>query len=96
MPLESAPGNYKVIKKIPFNFSYTREVRESEMLVRGHETALRSFKEELAGLLSDGCCVIDMTEESIRDRLKTLIHSLHDRSSVCMVYNYQTSFPPAR
>ena len=58
------------------------KAKETELLVRNSDFQLRSFKEQLAGLLSDHSLQIEPFEEQIRERVRSLMTDYKDRLGV--------------
>ena len=44
--------------------------------------SFRAFKESLAGLLTDACCVVEPYEDQIRDRISYIMSSGKDKIAV--------------
>ncbi len=62
--------------------SIESKAKETELFVRNSELQLRSFKEQLAGLLSDQTYVVEPYEDQIRERVRTLMTDYRDRLAV--------------
>lgn len=58
-----------------------REIRERDLAARNVEQQYRSFKESLAGLMTDSFHAVEPFEEAIRDRIKQLVLLAKDKSS---------------
>ena len=63
-------------------YSVESKVKENELFVRNSEMQLRSFREQLAGILSDPSFVVEPYEEQIRERIRTLTTDYKDRLAV--------------
>ena len=65
-------------------YSVESKAKETELFVRNSEMQLRSFKEQLAGLLSDPSFVVEPYEEQIRERIRALMTDYKDRRAVSL------------
>ena len=65
-------------------YSVESKAKETELFVRNSEMQLRSFKEQLAGLLSDPSLVVEPYEEQIRERIRALMTDYKDRRAVSL------------
>ena len=66
-------------------YSAESKAKETELFVRNSEMQLRSFKDQLAGLLSDQSVVIEPYEEQIRERVRALMTDYKDRLGVSIM-----------
>ena len=66
-------------------YSVESKAKENELFVRNSEMQLRSFKEQLAGLLSDPSFVVEPNEEQIRERIRSFTTYYKDRLAVSFV-----------
>ena len=61
-----------------------RDLNDRLNLSRSADVQLRSFKETLAKLLSDGYAIIEPHEDHIRERVQELVNVIRDKTSVSM------------
>ena len=55
--------------------------------------SFRAFKESLAGLLSEACCVVEPHDDQIRDRISYIMSSAKDKIAVSRQYKIDFHVP---
>lgn len=63
-------------------FSFKGELRKLEQKAHAADTELRTFKEQLSAILSDGLHGVPADEQAIKDRIKEIASRTRDTSSV--------------